>query len=396
MSERPDTPPLRHDPLRVVIAGGGVAALEALVALQELAPGRVEVTLVSASDTFIYRPLLVGEPFGLGHPQRYDLAALCAGLGAELVRDTVAAVRPEVHVLQTAAGMDIVYDVLLVALGARPYPAFDNGVTFERELSPEDFDEVLADLTDGMAPRVAIIVPDGVSWSLPAYEVALLTAAWAQRAHPDQTCVTLVTHEVAPLAAFGSRVSAAVADLLEAERVVVRCGVHPDVVTPTALRVGGTWMEADRIVSLPHLAGPRLHGLPVDLHGFIPSDGLGRVEGVPDVYVAGDCATFPIKQGGLAAQQAVVAVRDIAARAGADISPRELEPVLRAVLLTRDGPWYLRAELADVERTSTIVSEPLWWPPSKVASRWLGPYIARMDLERLPDETPDHGRTLRQ
>jgi sulfide:quinone oxidoreductase len=384
MSDRSDPPPLTHDPLRVVIAGGGVAALEALVALQGLVPGRVDVVLVSASDIFIYRPLLVGEPFGLGHPHRYDLAELCAGLGAELVRDSVTAVQPDTHTIQTGSGMDIMYDVLLVALGARPYPAFDNGVTFERELSAEDFDEVLADLVDGMAPRVAVIVPDGVSWSMPAYELALLTSAWAQRAHPGGSCVTLVTHEATPLEAFGPPVSAQVAELLEAEHVVVRCGVHPDVVTPTALRVGGTWLEADRIVSLPQLAGPRLPGLPVDVHGFIPCDGHGRVDDVPDVYVAGDCATFPIKQGGLAAQQAVVAVRDIAARTGADVTPDTLEPVLRAILQTRLGPRYLRAELADVEQTSTFSSEPLWWPPSKIASRWLGPYLARMDVDTAP------------
>jgi sulfide:quinone oxidoreductase len=387
MTDDRGTHPRAHDPLRVVIAGGGVAALEALVALQGLAPGRVYAVLVSATDTFIYRPLLVGEPFGLGHPHRYDLANLCAGLGAELVVDTVTKVVPEAHAVQTASGMDIIYDVLLVAMGARPYPAFDNGVTFERELSPEDFDDVLGDLTDGMAPKVAIVVPDGVSWSLPAYELALLTAAWAERAHPDATCVTLVTHEVTPLADFGPKVSAQVAELLERERVVVRCGVHPDVVTPTALRVGGTWLEADRIVSLPLLSGPRLAGLPVDAHGFIPCDGLGRVDGVADVYVAGDCGTFPIKQGGLAAQQAVAAVSDIAARTGADVEPRTLEPVLRAVLMTRTGPRYLRAELADVERTSTIATEALWWPPSKIASRWLGPHLARLDVDRL------HGAT---
>jgi sulfide:quinone oxidoreductase len=376
-----DHPSPAHDPLRVVVAGGGVAALEALVALQGLAPGRVEVVVVSASDTFIYRPLLVGEPFGLGHAHRYDLAALCAGLGAELVLDRVWGVRPDAHALETASGMDIIYDVLLVALGATPYPAFEHGVSFERELSPEDFDDVLADLGDGIAPRVAIVVPDGVSWSLPAYELALLTSAWAQRAHPERSCVTLVTHEPAPLAAFGARVSTEVAELLEAERVVVCRGVHPDVVTPTALRASGTWLEADRIVSLPLLAGPRLAGLPADPQGFIRCDRRGRVDGVPDVYAAGDCATFPIKQGGLAAQEAVVAVCDIAARAGADVRPQELEPVLRAVLMTRLGPRFLRAELADVERTSTVASEPLWWPPSKIASRWLGPYLARMDLD---------------
>jgi sulfide:quinone oxidoreductase len=371
------------DPLRVVIAGGGVAALEALIALQSMAPGRIDPVLVSASDEYLYRPLLVGEPFGLARPRRYALADLCAGQGAELILDAVTEVLPDQHAIRTAGGSTLLYDVLLVALGARPYPAFDNGATFERELSPEDFDDVLADISDQMAPRIVIVVPDGVSWSLPAYELALLTSSWVEIRHPGETCVTLVTHEPTPLAAFGAAVGSRVDELLRAARVVVRCGVHPDVVTPTALRVGGAWLGADRIVSLPLLAGPRLRGLPVDVHGFIPGDDLGRVDGVADIYVAGDCGTFPIKQGGIAAQQAAAAASDIAARAGADVAPRPLEPVLRALLMTPQGPRYLRAELPDVEHSSTMATEPLWWPPAKIASRWLAPALARLDADGL-------------
>ena len=53
-----------HDgKFRVVIAGGGVAALEAALALHELAGERVATTLVAPNPEFVYRPLLVHEPF---------------------------------------------------------------------------------------------------------------------------------------------------------------------------------------------------------------------------------------------------------------------------------------------------------------------------------------------
>lgn len=363
-----------HDPLRVVIAGGGVAALEALVALRATLPGRVATTLVTNATAFSYRALRVGEPFGLGTARRYALADVVADLGAELVADRVAEVLPDQHVVRTGTGL-LAYDVLLACPGARPYAAFQDGVTFDRELSPEDFDEALADLADGLAPHVAVVVPDRVSWTLPAYEIALLTAAWGARHHPEASRVTLFTPERAPLEAFGPAVSAAVAEVLDEAHVVLRAGVHPDVVTATSLRAGGGWVGADRIVSLPLVAGPRLPGLPADTQGFVPTDpATGRVRDVADVYAAGDATTFPVKQGGLAAQQAVAAVADIARRLGED-APAPEPPTLRAVLNTRHGPRFLRAELDDVAGTSTFAAEPLWWPPAKVATRWLASYL---------------------
>jgi sulfide:quinone oxidoreductase len=371
------------DPLRVVIAGGGVAALEALVALRDLAPSRIAVTVVTDAPSFFYRPLLIGEPFGLGHPRRYGIAEICADLGAELVRDRVREVLPDQRVARTGAGL-ISYDLLVVCPGARPHPAFQDGVTFERELSPEDFDEALADFSDGFAPHVAIVVPDGVAWTMPAYELALLVAAWGDRHHPDASCVTVITPERAPVEAFGRAVSDSVLAVLDEAGVAVRAGVHPDVVTATSLRAGGAWMGADRIISLPLLAGPRLSGLPCDEHGFIRADASGRVVGLEDVYVAGDASTFPIKQGGLAAQQADVVVADIVRRAGGAPPPVDAL-TLRGLLRTANGPRYLRAELHDVDRTSVASTEPLWWPPSKVAARWLAPYLARVDVEQASD-----------
>jgi sulfide:quinone oxidoreductase len=373
----------RHDPLRVVIVGGGVAALEALIALRDLAPGRVAPVLIADAEDFLYRPLLVGEPFGLGHPRRHRLADVAHDLGAELIHDRVVGVRPGAWAVDTAAHGAIGYDELIVATGARPYPAFEAGVTFDRELSPEEFDETLDDLAGGFAPHVAIVVPEGVSWTLPAYELALLTAAWGARHHPEDHRVTLLTPEHAPLAVFSAEVSRAARAVLGDAGVALRCGMAPDVVASTALRANGAWVEADRIVSLPLLAGPRIPGLPCDAHGFIPSDARGRVIGVPDVHVAGDAGTFPVKQGGLAAQQAEAIVVAMARRVGGTFRADPAGPVLRGVLLTAHGPRFLRAELADPDGTSTFSEQPLWWPPTKIASRWLAPYLARLEAEHF-------------
>lgn len=364
---------------RLIIAGGGVAALEALVGLHELAPGRLDVLLVSPSDDFAYRPLQVGEPFGFADGRRYPIDILCHDLGARFAHSAVTSVDPGAREVELAGGTRLGYDLLLLAAGAQAYPAFEDGVTFDRESLPEDFDEVLSASDEGLAEKIAIVVPAGVTWTLPAYELALLTAGRAPRCE-----VTLVTHESAPLSVFGERVGAATREILDAAGVTLHTGEQPAVVSPTALRVGWGWIEASRVVSLPLLSGRAIQGVPHDEHGFVAVDGHGRVQGLDGVYAAGDGTTLAIKQGGLAAQQADAVARHIAAGVGAGDAPTDAARlVLRGLLLTREGPRYLRAELDDVERTSTISDEPLWWPPSKIASRWLSPYLERLDTLRL-------------
>jgi len=107
------------------------------------------------------------------------------------------------------------------------------------------------------------------------------------------------------------------------------------------------------------------------------------------VWAAGDGTAHPIKQGGLASQQAEAAAADIARHAGAATRPRPFRPVLRGLLRTANGPLYLRRALTGDLSAPTVSSEPLWWPPSKVASRRLSAHLARLDVEagagrRLP------------
>ena len=130
------------------------------------------------------------------------------------------------------------------------------------------------------------------------------------------------------------------------------------------------------------LEGPRVDGVPCDAHGFIPVDDFGCVTGVTDVYAAGDATDQPIKQGGLASQQADAVAAHIAAAAGADIAPKPAHLVLRGQLLTGHRDRFLRREVGDANGAAAI--EPLWWPPAKVSARYLAPYLEDRDLMILP------------
>ena len=73
-----------HDQYSVLIAGGGVAALEAALTLRELGEGRVRVELLAPEPSFWYRPVAVAEPFGLGEVRHFDLGQLADAVGAGL------------------------------------------------------------------------------------------------------------------------------------------------------------------------------------------------------------------------------------------------------------------------------------------------------------------------
>src|SRR5215207_7711434 len=80
---------------RVVIAGGGVAGIEALLALRDLAGDRAKLTLVAPQPDFLYKPLLVEEPFGLNPAERRELAPVTEEVGATLVQAPLSGVRSE-------------------------------------------------------------------------------------------------------------------------------------------------------------------------------------------------------------------------------------------------------------------------------------------------------------
>lgn len=369
-------------PVSVVIAGGGVAGLEAALTLRELLRERVDITLVSAAETFHFRPLGVGTPFGLGAPHEHELAPIARRLGVRFVPGQIAEVRPAEHTVALDDGMRLGYDRLLVAVGAPMRSPGPFGVLFDRGEHAAEFEEVLADLQAGLISHVGFVVNRSVSWPLPAYELALMTAAWGAAARPDGIGVMLVSAEPSPLALFGPAASARVGEVLETARVRFVGGHDPVLESDTLVYAANRQLTAERLVVMPETTGPRIPGLP-EVRGFLPVDPWGRVLGAPDVYAVGDAADHAIKQGGLAAQQAAVAAGAIAHDAAGGPAPAVPRPILRGLLRTVAGPLYLRAALGEEPSTSTASPDPLWWPPSKLAAPRLTGLIGRIERERV-------------
>ena len=354
---------------RVVIAGAGVGGLETLALLRSLAADGVDITVIDPGSEFVVQALSVEDPFARAAPRRYPLAGLCADHSAPLVRDGLA--RVEDHVAVTTHGERIGFDSLVVAVGARRLPAYSDALTFRDLRDAERMHGVVFDMESGHLDRIAFVVPPGITWPLPLYELALLTADRADGAGRDDVSLIFVTPETAPLEAFGDAIGLAVAQALASAGVELR---------PRTSLADLTGLDAQCVIALPRLEGPRIEGLACDEHGFLYADENGRAEGRAGVYVIGDAATEPVKQGGLAAHQAAIVANEIAAAAGFLPRPVETQAVLRAKLLTGGDPWFLRRALGDGVATAT--THALWWPPTKVVAPHLAAHLEGVDADR--------------
>jgi sulfide:quinone oxidoreductase len=365
--------------MRLLVAGGGVAALESVLALRELAEGRVTVDLLSPKPEFAYKALEVTEPFGADPVMRYDLLSMADDLGASFHLGTLQEVDAERRVARTTKGDELPWDVLLIAVGAHMGVGVEGATTVKGPGFTGRFRTVIRELEDRRIRRITFAVPPGAAWALPLYELALMTATLVRRRELRKIELRFVTPEAEPLELFGGRASEAMAGLLEKAGIELFAEHYPSAVVDGGLAVmpGDGVIPADRVVSLPRLRGPQIGGLPVDADGFIPVDLHQRVRDLEGVFAAGDATDFAVKQGGIASQQADAAAEAIAALAGAPVEPRPFRPVLRGLLLTGETPRFMRAEISGGRGEDWAVSESaLWWPPSKIAGRYLSPYLA--------------------
>lgn len=367
-----------HEPLDVLIAGAGVAGLEAAFALRQFAGDRVKLTLLTPSEEFTYRPLAVAEPFSSGAAKRYPLDRLAAQAGAEVLHDSLAEVDAEQRLVRTAAGAEIAYDALLICTGVAAQPAFEHAVTVDDKRIDELLHGLVQDVEGGYVKRLGVVMPAPLPWPLPAYELALMVSerAWEMQV---QTQVTVLTPEERPLAVFGREVSLEVSRLLARGHVELVTSAYCEMPTPNTIRVhpGDQTLEFDRVIALPVLRGPGITGLPRDRGGFIPVDDFGKVRHVDHVWAAGDATDFPVKFGGVAAQMADAAAQSIASLTGACEAPPPFDPKIEGVLLTGATPRQLRGGhlTGGHGSESELVKIARGVRPPKIAARYLTPHL---------------------
>lgn len=378
---------------KVLIAGGGVGGLEAVLALRELAPPGLSVELLSPRHSHTLVPLSVLEPFRTERTPEIVLPEFCEEHDVTFIHDGLSEIWPGQQRVLTDGGTELYYDALLLSMGAQRRPLIEGAINFR---GPVDAD-VIEGLTEAGSAngRIAFVIPPALDWTLPLYELALLLADRLG----DSAPIEIATHERRPLEAFGPSASELVARLLADAGIALRTGVtdHPQTVGD---------IEADTVITLPRPFVPDIPGVPQLAGGFVPVDAQMGVAGPQRVWAVGDITWSPIKQGGLATQQADIAAAAIAATAGAPVDVPPYVPVLRAALMTAQGPYYLRSGSPDGDGE---LRAPLWWPPAKIAGRLLAPYLAQrvdfidsdgelrdlaIDVRRHADHREAHQLTL--
>ncbi len=385
-----DTAVERSGRFEVVIAGGGVAGLEAAFALQHLAADRIRVRVVAVGTDFVYRPLAIGEPFNRSHAAHTPLRELVQAAGAELISDALVHVDVAARRAQLASGAELDYDALLVATGATIDPVYEHVTGLDDARIDELLHGLVQDIEEGYLHRLAVIIPSPPPWPFPAYELALMASerAWDMQV---ELAVTLVTPERAPLDLFGPVASRALATLLAERRIEVITSAWCEVPRSRTVLIhpGGKELEFDRIVALPALRGPDLGGLPRDGGGFLPVDEYAQVRGADRVWAAGDCTDVPIKQGGVSAELADVAAESIATMAGAQLHGRTFIPTVEGVLMTGGTARYMRARPAWPGEAGESVFEPVsrGSEPPKIRARYLGPHVLQGRDQALAPQT---------
>jgi sulfide:quinone oxidoreductase len=368
---------------RILVAGGGLAALEAVLAMRAEASAEVlAITMLAPEASFAHRPMATKAAVGHGSTWGLDLAHFARDHEVDLVGGALAGVHADARVAETSAGDELPYSALLVAVGATRRPWLRGAITFGLTRPGAGIATLLSELEHGVASHVAFVVPDEPFWPPLVYELALLTAERVRAASLDAT-LSVVTPEGAPLAAFGPRASLALAQRLRRERIELRTAATMDTV------------DADRVVTLPALSGPAIDGLPADPDGFLPIDEHGRVSGTADVYAAGDAVAFPLKQAGLTAREADAAADAILADRGLRSLHRRFPATLDGVL-TPDADlldWFHDPRLADAGDTRP---RSIWWPPPEISARRLSPYLRAVHGDwMMRDDSPPAGIPVR-
>jgi len=367
-------------PVRVLIAGGGIAGLELLLALRVFAGDRVAITVLTAGAELAPRAMTVAEPFARGGAQRYSWEDIARDQGAAVVIDKLVAVDTAARVAFTPGGRRVPYDILALTTGARRVPPFAGALTFGIAGGvPAELQAIIAGVLAGGPSSIAFVLPSPSCWPLPLYELALLTAH-DLREHSSDAAIAFVTPEDQPLGLFGPAARDAITPMLAALGIELITGARVLGVVDGALRVADGELAADHVVTLAEITARIVPGLPLDRAGFVPVDVHGRVRGEPHVYAAGEVTSFPLRQGGLAAQQADAVAEAIAAACGAGNDPAPFRPVLRGRLLTSGAPLYLQSRPSGQSIAST---RALWSPPEKVAGRFVAPYLATARPTRL-------------
>jgi sulfide:quinone oxidoreductase len=382
---------------KVVVLGGGFGGLESAFYLRYKLGDRVDLTVVSDRDHFLFKPNTIYIPFG-EEPEHFHVP-----LDKPMRRKHIAfkhaqvwAIDPERQTVQVE-GAQLAYDYLVVATGAEMRPQEIPGlqehaltVWTEQDLLRlrVRFQQLLERAQSGPQQRLLFLVPPNNRCSGPLYEMVMMTDTWLRRQRRREGVdITWTTYEDSFIQAFGPRLHTVVTEEFAERGVHGSTGFVVTAVEPGMVRYqNGEQRAYDLLVSFPpYIAAQRYEALPVDDRSFIQVEpDSRRVKGYANVFAVGDAADFPIKQAFLALLQADAAADHIAAEITGKMPAVQYEPMSMCVMeelnratfaqvplkYTGDEARPVGVDTEDTEHYKVGVS-PIW----RVGKKVLGLYL---------------------
>ncbi|HEY3998984.1 MAG TPA: FAD-dependent oxidoreductase [Candidatus Xenobia bacterium] len=366
---------------RVIILGAGFAGLHAAFTLRRALP-EVALRVVARSPLFLYRPDSIYVPFGLD-PDMLGVL-LNPTLTAQHIDQTVGEVTDldATQRVVTAGGQHFSYDYLLIASGMENAPQQIPGLHHRaHDLTSmasllalrRAFLQLVEDAGQGRHRRVVLLSPPGRSFAGPLYELALLLDTFLRRQDlrdPVEIVVATWEDQVLP----GLAANDALSEVLAGRKIKVLNGWRATEVEPGQIRFEeGRTLSFDVLATLPATRGAlRVRDLSYDENGFIRTDlynRRARVEGQTNIFVAGDAADHPVKQGYVAFAQADVAAHHIISDIKGEAPTHYYEPRTRYIIDGFDTAIYIDSTLDD--GPAFVGRSRLWHLSKQILGKYL-------------------------
>jgi sulfide:quinone oxidoreductase len=347
----------KHIP-KIVVLGTGFGGLEAAFYLRQRLGKSVHITVVSKSDSFLFKPNTIYVPFGKP-PERYVIPLRDAFEKREVkfVHAEVKGVEPgEKSVLTSEGTVD--YDYLVIATGAalssREAPGLEE---HGQEIWSLDgmvelrgaYDKMAKTAEKGTKQRVLFVVPPKNGCSGPLYEIVLMMDTDLRRKGVRESVeLVYTTYEGSFIQAFGPRLHEVVESEFSERGITGRTSaVIENIEAGRAQFTDGSSESFDLLIGVPaYKAALTYDSLPSDERGYLKVDEATRqVEDNEDIYAVGDAGNFPIKQAFLAMLQADAAAEHIAQRVQHERPTAGFDPVSLCIMEQLDKATFAQAPL---------------------------------------------------
>lgn len=301
---------------KVVVCGGGFGGLETLSYLKYKLKDRVDITLISDKDYFLFKPNTIYIPFGKD-PKDFMFSYVDSAkkLNIQFYKAYVEGIDPSKQIVY-ADGKSFEYDYLVLAMGAKMKPEevegleqYANTIWTPDEMMRlrESINRLIDKAREGKFQNVLFLVPPNNKCSGPLYEIVFMLDTYLRRKGVrDKVGITYTTYEKTFIQAFGPRLHQVVSGEFEKRKITGYNEYVVEKVLANEVRYrNGKSLPFDLLISFPpYYASTYISGLRSDERGFIATKLETRqVLDYPNIYAVGDIGDFPVKQAFLALLQ---------------------------------------------------------------------------------------------